>query len=117
MTNRGMKDFTIGDLDYGSNKEPADYDANVNAYLTRSETRKGYVEPRRDSKKLKQVLQQPPISPVVDGMLRDLQKRIDQQNALDLQRVQPVQLTPQQIELKKGLSSGIGTVILDALKK
>ena len=112
---KGMKDFTIDDLDYGAD----DYEKNVNAYLTRSDTRKAYYEPRRDSKKLKQVPEVPPISNTVDVMLANLRNRIKDEEALADTRPDLVtpKLTPQQIELKRGLSSGIGTVILDAMNK
>ena len=112
---KGIKDFTIDDLDYGAD----DYEKNVNAYLTRNENRKGYYEPRTVSKNLKQVLRQPPTSDRVEIMLANLRNRIKDEEALADTRPDLVtpKLTPQQIELKRGLSSGIGTVILDAMNK
>ena len=112
---KGMKDFTIDDLDYGAD----DYEKNVNAYLTRNENKKGYYNPRRVSKKQNKVPEVPPVSNTVDVMLANLRNRIKDEEALADTRPDLVtpKLTPQQIELKRGLSSGIGTVILDAMNK
>jgi hypothetical protein len=92
--------FTIDDLDYSADKVkqlPDDitqdyYNRNVNAYLTRNDSRKSYY-----------------ISPGVTEMLIDLQKRIDAQNIQTLQPMQP--------KLNDEFSSGIATVILDAMRK
>jgi hypothetical protein len=115
---KGMKDFTIDDLEYGADKVPENYDKDVMAYLTRNENKKAYYEPRTVSKKLKKVPEVPPISDKVAVMLANLRNRIKDEEALADTRPDLVapKLTPQQIELKKGLSSGIGTVILDAMR-
>ena len=109
--------FTIDDLDYSADKVkqlPDDitqdyYNRNVNAYLTRNDSKKSYYDPRRGRSKPKQVSNIPPVSNTVAEMLIDLQKRIDAQNIQTLQPMQP--------KLNDEFSSGIATVILDAMRK
>ena len=117
---KGMKDFTIDDLEYGADKVkqvPDDitsdyYNKNVMAYLTRNDSKKSYYDPRRGRSKQKEVPEVPPISDKVTEMLIDLQKRIDAQN---IQTLQPMQ--PMQDDFQRQLQSGIGTVIINALNK
>ena len=117
---KGMKDFTIDDLEYGADKVkqvPDDitsdyYNKNVMAYLTRNDSKKSYYDPRRGRSKQKEVPEVPPISNNVAEMLIDLQKRIDAQN---IQTLQPMQ--PMQDDFQRQLKSGIGTVIINALNK
>ena len=117
---KGMKDFTIDDLEYGADKVkqvPDDitqdyYNKNVMAYLTRNDSKKSYYDPRRGRSKQKEVPEVPPISNTVAEMLIDLQKRIDAQN---IQTLQPMQ--PMQDDFQRQLKSGIGTVIINALNK
>ena len=117
---KGMKDFTIDDLEYGADKVkqvPDDitsdyYNKNVMAYLTRNDSKKSYYDPRRGRSKQKEVPEVPPISNTVAKMLIDLQKRIDAQN---IQTLQPMQ--PMQDDFQRQLKSGIGTVIINALNK
>ena len=117
---KGMKDFTIDDLEYGADKVkqvPDDitsdyYNKNVMAYLTRNDSKKSYYDPRRGRSKQKEVPEVPPISDKVTEMLIDLQKRIDAQN---IQTLQPMQ--PMQDDFQRQLKSGIGTVIINALNK
>ena len=112
--------FTIDDLDYSADKVkqlPDDitqdyYNRNVNAYLTRNDSRKSYYISPGDRSKTKEVLNLPPISDKVTEMLIDLQKRIDAQN---IQTLQPMQ--PMQDDFQRQLKSGIGTVIINALNK
>ena len=109
--------FTIDDLDYSADKVkqlPDDitqdyYNRNVNAYLTRNDSRKSYYISPGDRSKTKEVLNLPPISDKVTEMLIDLQKRIDAQNIQTLPPMQP--------KLNDEFSSGIATVILDAMRK
>ena len=117
---KGMKDFTIDDLEYGADKVkqvPDDitsdyYNKNVMAYLTRNDSKKSYYDPRRGRSKQKEVPKVPPISNTVAEMLIDLQKRIDAQN---IQTLPPMQ--PMQDDFQRQLKSGIGTVIINALNK
>jgi hypothetical protein len=117
---KGMKDFTIDDLEYGADKVkqvPDDitsdyYNKNVMAYLTRNDSKKSYYDPRRGRSKSKQVSNVPPVSNTVAEMLIDLQKRIDAQN---IQTLPPMQ--PMQDDFQRQLQSGIGTVIINALNK
>ena len=127
---KGMKDFTIDDLEYGADKVkeiPDDitqdyYNKNVMAYLTRNENKKGYYNPRRGRSKQKKVPEVPPVSDKVAVMLANLRNRIKDEKALlntrpDLvaQRMTPAQ--QQQIDFQRQLQSGLGTVIINALNK
>ena len=127
---KGMKDFTIDDLEYGADKVkeiPDDitqdyYNKNVMAYLTRNENKKSYYDPRRGRSKQKEVPEVPPISDKVAVMLANLDNRIKDEEALldtrpDLvaQRMTPQQ--QQQIDFQRQLKSGIGTVIINAMNK
>ena len=94
---KGIKDFTIDDLDYGAD----DYEKNVNAYLTRNENKKGYYNPRRVSKKQNKVPEVPPVSNTVDVMLANLRNRIKDEEALADTR-------PDLVSLKT--SEGIGSI-------
>ena len=102
---KGMADFSIDDLEYGKD----DYEKNVNAYLTRNENKKGYDNPRRGRSKQNKVPEVPPVSDKVAAMLANIPKQVSPP------KVQP--LTQQQIDFQRQLTSGIGTVILDAMNK
>ena len=127
---KGMKDFTIDDLEYGADKVkqvPDDitsdyYNKNVMAYLTRNDSKKSYYDPRRGRSKQKEVPEVPPVSDKVAVMLANLRNRIKDEKALadtrpDLvaQRITPQQ--QQQIDFQRQLKSGIGTVIINAMNK
>ena len=127
---KGMKDFTIDDLEYGADKVkeiPDDitqdyYNKNVMAYLTRNDSKKSYYDPRRGRSKQKEVPEVPPISDKVAVMLANLNNRIKDKEALLDTRPNLVSqtMTPaqqQQIDFQRQLQSGIGTVIINALNK